>query len=78
MGALTPTELLTAWKQDEVTVEMTLGHLVQNLVKQQTAIAALTPLLGKLRADVDRLLVLTTPQTTAGGKHNDCKKQRIG
>ncbi len=59
MGALTPTELLTLWKQKEVTIEMSVGHLIQNLVKQQTAIEALTTLLAQQRVDVERLLVLT-------------------
>ena len=59
MGALTPTELLTLWKQEQVTVEMTIGHLVQNLVKQQTTLDALVTALGRLRVDVDRVTAST-------------------
>ena len=55
MGALTPTELFTLWKQEQVTVEMSIGHMVQNLVKQQTTIEALVSSLGKMRVDLDRL-----------------------
>jgi len=55
MSALTPAEILTLWKQEQVTVEMTIGHMVQNLVKQQTTIEALILALGRLRADLDRL-----------------------
>ncbi len=55
MGALTPTELFTLWKQEQVTVEMSIGHMLQNLVKQQTTIEALVSALGKMCVDLDRL-----------------------
>ena len=72
MGALTPTELLTLWKQEQVTVEMSIGHMVQNLVKQQTTIDALTSALGKMRADLDRLSAPTDkPKPDTKGKKLD-------
>ena len=72
MGALTPTELLTLWKQEQVTVEMSIGHIVQNLVKQQTTIEALISALGKMRVDLDRLSASTDkPKLDTKGKRLD-------
>lgn len=72
MGALTPTDLLTLWKQEQVTVEMSIGHIVQNLVKQQTTIEALISALGKMRADLDRLSAPTDkPQPDTKSKKLD-------
>ena len=72
MGALTPTELLTLWKQEQVTVEMSIGHIVQNLVKQQTTIEALISALGKMRTDLDRLSASTDkPKLDTKGKRLD-------
>ncbi|MFN8489194.1 MAG: hypothetical protein U0350_16525 [Caldilineaceae bacterium] len=62
MSTMTPAELLNLWKQEQVTVEMTTGHTLQNLVKQQAAIESLTVLLGKLRADVDQLIAAAGAQ----------------
>ncbi len=68
MGALTPTELLTLWKQEQVTIEMSVGHLIQNLVKQQTTLETLVSALGKLRADIDRLTASTNTKLDTKGK----------
>ena len=62
MSTMTPAELLNLWKQEQVTVEMATGHLLQNLVKQQATLESLSGLLSKLRADVDRLLVVAGAQ----------------
>ncbi len=45
MATIAPQEILKAWKQADMPMEMTLGHVVQNLVI--------------LREDIDRLLVHT-------------------
>lgn len=72
MGALTPTELFTLWKQEQVTVEMSIGHMLQNLVKQQTTIEALVSALGKMRTDLDRLGAPTDkPKPDTKGKKLD-------
>ena len=42
-----------------MTVEMTTGHILQNLIKIQTAIDALNITLYNLRADVDSLIAHT-------------------
>ncbi len=68
MSTMTPAELLTLWKQEEIAVEMTTGHLLQNLVKQQTTIESLTLLVGKLRTDMDKLLMLASTQDEIGHK----------
>ncbi len=52
MSTVTPQELLKAWKLEQMTVEMTMGHVVQNLVI--------------LRDEIDRLIAyLRLPPTTA-------------
>jgi hypothetical protein len=68
MGTITPEELLTAWKLEQVSVEMAIGHILQNLVKQQTAFDAHNRMLLNLRADVDRLIVQTGLTPTDKGK----------
>ena len=59
MGTMTPQKLLQQWKLENMTVEMTTGHILQNLVKIQTAIDAINITLYKLRADVDSLITHT-------------------
>lgn len=54
MAMLPPDELLKLWKLDEMPVEMTLGHVVQNLVR--------------LREDVDRLIAHTRLPPLVKGK----------
>jgi hypothetical protein len=52
MSTGTPTELLKLWKLENMTPEMAVGHILQNLVKQQATLI-------DLRADVDRLIAQT-------------------
>jgi len=59
MGTMTPQKLLQQWKLENMTVEMTTGHILQNLVKIQTAIDAINITLYNLRADVDSLIAHT-------------------
>lgn len=56
MAAISPQELLKAWKLETVTSDMALGHIVQNLVI--------------LREDIDRLIAHTNlpPRTTGKAK----------
>ncbi len=56
MGALAPNELLQQWKQATITLEMAIGQLIQNQVKQQEQIDANNRALANVRADIDRLL----------------------
>jgi len=59
MSTITPEELLTAWKLEQVSVEMAIGHILQNLVKQQTALDTHNRIMLNLRANVDRLIAHT-------------------
>lgn len=68
MGAVTPEALLTAWKLEQTSLEMTMGQILQNLVQQQTALDTLNRALLNLRADVDRLITHTSLPQTGKGK----------
>ena len=70
MSTITPAELLSLWKQEQIAVEMTTGHVLQNLVKQQSAIESLTALLGRLRVDVERLIALIGANVNPPSKQN--------
>jgi len=59
MAAMPPHDLLKAWKQDTMPVEMTLGHVVQNLVI--------------LREDIDRLLAHTRMPPNPKGNRKPSK-----
>lgn len=45
MAALPPEELLRLWRQEALSVEMAIGHIIQNLVKLQDALNAQRQLL---------------------------------
>ena len=38
MGTMPPKELLDLWTRDDISVEMAIGHILQNLVKLQTTV----------------------------------------
>ncbi|MFN8488377.1 MAG: hypothetical protein U0350_12335 [Caldilineaceae bacterium] len=59
MSTVTPEELLKLWKLDNIPMEMAMGHVLQNLGKQQKAQDALNQTLVNLRADVERLIAHT-------------------
>lgn len=59
MGTLKPEELLKTWSIGTITVEMAIGHLIQNLVKLFKTIEKLTTSIYNLRADVDSLIAHT-------------------
>lgn len=70
MSTVTPEELLRLWKLENIPLEMAMGHVLQNLVKQQKAQDALNQMIANLRADVDRLIAHTglTPSTSTNRK----------
>ena len=74
MATVTPDELLRLWRQESVTLEMAIGHLIQNLVKQQAAIAAMQSTLSALRVDVDRMTPSPTVESTTKGRRGEPKK----
>lgn len=49
MSTYSPQELLKLWKQQELPVEMTTGHILQNLVFMQDALDAFKRELIQLR-----------------------------
>jgi len=55
MGTIPPTELLDQWRIEALTVEMAIGHILQNQVRLYESVEHLTHTLHKLRVDVDRL-----------------------
>ena len=71
MSTVTPQELLKLWTLEKVTVEMAIGHILQNLVKAQTSAQNRDTLLYKLRGDVDDLLTHTgvTPRSKSKAPH---------
>jgi hypothetical protein len=75
VSTVTPEELLKLWKLEKVTVEMALGHIIQNLVKLHTSDENLETSLYELRGNVDDLIAHTgiTPRARtrprSKGKH---------
>ena len=59
MGTITPDELLKLWKLEKMTVEMAIGHILQNLIKVHAATETLDASLYGLRGDVDALMADT-------------------
>lgn len=72
MSTITPQELLKQWKLEQIPVEMAMGHVLQNLVQQQTLIDALTLAVNKLRLQLDN----TVPPTGTLSVTKDKQKAR--
>ncbi len=69
MATMPPTELLKLWDREEMTPEMAIGHMLQNMVKEET----FQRMLLNLRADVERLIRHTGLPPTAKGKRKPPK-----
>jgi len=74
MGTITPTELLKQWELEKITVEMAIGHILQNLVKMQKTYNARNITLYNLRADVDSLIAHTQMKPNPRGKRKPPNK----
>ncbi len=74
MGTIPPQDLLKKWQREEITVEMAIGHILQNLAKIQTAIDAINLALYNLRAMVDSLIAHTGMMLNPKGKKKPPKK----
>jgi hypothetical protein len=74
MGTISPQELLKKWQIEEITIEMAIGHLIQNVVKLYKTIEKLTNSLYNLRADVDSLIAHTGMPPNPKGKRKPPKK----
>ncbi len=59
MGTVSPAELLKLWALEQVTLEMAIGHLIQNQVRLDKTIQAINLSNSNLRADVDSLIAHT-------------------
>ncbi len=68
MGIIPPQDLLNKWQREEITVEMAIGHILQNLTKVQIAIDAINLTLYNLRAMVDSLIAHTEIMPNPKGK----------
>ena len=73
MSTVTPEELLRLWKLENIPLEMAMGHVLQNLVKQQKAQDALNQMISNLRADVARLIAHTGLTLAPQAKHKPSK-----
>lgn len=74
MGTVAPEELLRSWIQEKMPIEMTMGHILQNLVKMYTDIAAIHDMLYTLGADVDGLIVHTGMKPRSKSKKKPLRK----
>jgi hypothetical protein len=55
MGTVKPSELLNLWAQEKISVEMAIGHILQNLIIQGSTVETLNLTLYQLKADVDEI-----------------------
>ncbi len=74
MGTHTPTDLLKGWRLKELTTEMAIGHLIQNLLTLETALTNINITLYNLRADVDSLIAHTGLPPNPKGRQRPPKK----
>jgi hypothetical protein len=70
MGTVSRQELLRLWTLEEITPEMAIGHLIQNLVKQHKTHEALRMSLVKYRDNIKDLLEQTERQNKALKTHD--------
>ena len=68
MATVPPDELLRLWSKENVTPEMAIGHLIQNLVQQHAMIVALQGTLSALRSHVDGITASVTGGAITRGK----------
>ena len=54
MSAYEPEKLWSLWKREQITSEMAIGHILQNLVLQHEAIRQLNLLVKRLQGENDR------------------------
>jgi hypothetical protein len=74
MATMPPDELLRLWSRESLTSEMAIGHLIQNLVHQQAALAAMQSTLSVLRKDVERAATHEPAPIESAAKRRPAKK----
>lgn len=55
MGTISSKELLKLWRLEKLTVEMAIGHIIQNLINIQKTVDVTNTDIFTLRADIDEL-----------------------
>jgi hypothetical protein len=68
MSTMTPEELLALWTQEKITIEMAIGHILQNLVKLRLDAKTAGASRYTLRSDVDALIAHAELQPRARKK----------
>ena len=75
MATLPPKELLALWKREQLSVEMATGHMLQQLVAQQSTNEALKQAVGLLQAQINNLTIspqsapASAPKKKSGSRH---------
>ena len=59
MVAVAPSELLRQWEREQITLEMAIGQLIQNQVKQQALLEHNSRTITIICTDVDNLITHT-------------------
>lgn len=73
MATMPPDELLRLWSRENLTPEMAIGHLIQNLVHHQAALAAMQSALSGLRKDVEGIAAPAPIESAAKRRqHKKC------
>ena len=62
MGTVTPAELLRLYTLEKITIEMSIGHILQNLVILHKALESV----AQLERDVERLVAFTGMDAEGG------------
>ncbi len=73
MGTMPPSELLKLWKLEHITVEMAVGHILQNLITLHTTVEIFDASLCKLQGNVDDLIAHTEMKPRSKGRKKSFK-----
>jgi hypothetical protein len=66
MGRLSTDDLWHGWQQEQIAVEMAMGHVLQHLVAMQHSLDATQHTLTRLRAEIASLRSPPEPPAPAG------------
>lgn len=77
MGTMKPDELAHLWRQEQLTTDMAIGHITQNLVQLHSALEAQRQLLqASLEQQRQLLLALQSTLPTPTSASSGTKKQK--
>lgn len=76
MGTMSPDELARLWRQEQITVEMAIGHMTQNLVQLQRALDAHRQLLHESLEQHRQLLATLQNAMPRGAAQAPATKKR--